>query len=159
MTSLLNAVFIKRDFPSQFVINTLTPIYKGKGDALDTNNYRGIAVGSLFCKIFEAVLYHRYNNLLESHNMRSHVQLGFRKNHGTLDGLFTLRHLVDKAKHQRSPLFALFIDFEKAFDRVPRDFLVERCKQLGCSGAFLDAMVNMLEDIKMQVKCLFCFVL
>jgi len=26
MTSLLNAVFIKRDFPSQFAINTLTPI-------------------------------------------------------------------------------------------------------------------------------------
>jgi len=92
-------------------------------------------VGSLFCKIFEAVLYHRYNNLLESHNMRSHAQLGFRKNHGTLDGLFTLRHLVDKAKHQGSPLFALFIDFEKAFDRVPRDFFgvkVQTTWMFGC---------------------------
>ena len=153
MMHLLNAVFIKSDFPTQFAINTLTPIYKGKGDAHDMNNYRGIAVGSVFCKIFESILYHRYNNALEDHNLRSPYQLGFRRNHGTLDGLFGLRHMVDKAKHEGRPLYALFIDFEKAFDRVPRDFLVERCKQLGCSGPFLTAMINMLEDIQMQVKC------
>ena len=80
-------------------------------------------------------------------------QFGFRKNHGTLDGLFVLRHLVDKAYFTRKPFYALFIDFEKAFDRVPRSELISRCKQLGCSGEFLDAMVNMLDNIQMQVKC------
>jgi len=153
MTDLLNVVFLDSDFPTQFAINTLTPIYKGKGDALDMNNYRGIAVGSLFCKIFESVLYDRYNNALEMNDLRSPFQLGFRRSHGTLDGLFGLRHLVDKAMHIGQPLYALFIDFEKAFDRVQRNFLISRCKQLGCSGVFLEAMVKMLEDIQMQVKC------
>ena len=151
--NLLNTVFLNSDFPTQFAINTLTPIYKGKGDATDMSNYRGIAVGSVFCKIFESVLYDRYNNALDDHNMRSPYQLGFRRDHGTLDGLFGLRHMIDQTKHEGKPLYALFIYFEKAFDRVPSKSLVERCKQLGCSGAFLTAMINMLEDIQMQIKC------
>ena len=120
------------------------------------NNYRGIAVGSLFCKIFESVMYTRYNNALEGANLRNPSQFGFRKGHGTLDGLFVLRHLIDKAiygKKDDNPLYALFIDFEKAFDRVPRQLLIDRCTQLGCSGHFLAAMVKMLEDIQMQIKC------
>lgn len=153
MTALLNSVFMHRDFPSQFNINTLTLVYKGKGDRKDLNSYRGIAVGSLFCKVFEAVLYKRYNDKLEYHGLRDAAQFGFRPNHGTLDGLFVLRHLVDKAVSTKAPLYALFIDFEKAFDRVPRRCLVDRCKQLGCSGEFLDAIVNMLANIQMQIKC------
>jgi hypothetical protein len=117
------------------------------------NSYRGIAVGSVFCKIFESVLYTRYNDVLEEFSLRNHAQFGFRKHHGTLDGLFVLRHLIDKSLHEGQVLYALFIDFEKAFDRVPRELLVERCKQMGCSGEFLNAMVDMLQDIQMQVKC------
>jgi hypothetical protein len=153
ITSLLNAIFIHGDFPKCFAINTLTPIFKGKGDPSDMNNYRGIAVGSLFCKIFESILYTRYNTALEGFHLRNPSQFGFRKEHGTLDGLFVLRHLVDKAIAGGKPLYALFIDFEKAFDRVPRELLIDRCKQLGCSGQFLNAMVKMLEDIQMQIKC------
>jgi len=153
MTTLLNAVYIKRDFPTQFAINTLSPVYKGKGDINDTNSYRGIAVGSLYCKIFESILYDRYNSALERLHLRNPIQFGFRKQHGTLDGMFVLRHLIDKSLFKGSPLYALFIDFEKAFDRVPREFLIDRCEQLGCSGEFLDAMVNMLDNIQMQIKC------
>jgi len=110
-------------------------------------------VGSMFCKVLESVLYVRYNDALESYGLRNHAQFGFRKNHGTLDGLFVLRHLIDKSIHEGKVLYALFIDFEKAFDRVPRELLIERCRQLGCSGDFLQAMVNMLTGIQMQVKC------
>jgi hypothetical protein len=152
LTELLNLVFIHGDYPTHFSLNTLTPVYKGKGNIKDLNSYRGIAVGSLFCKLFEAVLYYRYNNRLEELGLRNPAQFGFRKNHGTLDGLFVLRHLVDKAINSKNPLYALFIDFEKAFDRVPRSRLIERCTQLGCSGEFLQAIVNMLTDIQMQIK-------
>jgi hypothetical protein len=89
---------------------------------------------------------------LENLSLRNPAQFGFRKNHGTLDGLFVLRHLVDKAINSRNPLYALFIDFEKAFDHVPRSKLVDRCRQLGCSGEFLQAIINMLNDIQMQIK-------
>ena len=43
--------------------------------------------------------------------------------------------------------------------RVPREFLIDRCKQLGCYGEceFLDAimamMVNMPEHVQIQIKC------
>lgn len=55
MADILNSDFLGHgsDFPSHFAITILKhkPIIKEKGDALDTNNYRGIAVGSLFCEL------------------------------------------------------------------------------------------------------------
>ncbi len=60
--------------------------------------------------------------------------------------------MVDKAINSKNPLYTLCIDFEKAFDRVPRSQLIVCCTQLGCSGEFLQAIVNMLTDIQMQIK-------
>ncbi len=93
------------------------------------SSYRGMEVGSLFCKLFESVLYCRHNNQLECQGLRNPAQFGFQKNHGTLDGLFVLRHLVNKTINSQNPLYALFIDFEKAFGRVPREKPVDRCAQ------------------------------
>ena len=33
------------DFPEQFTVSNLTPVFKKKGDEADKGNYRGIAVG------------------------------------------------------------------------------------------------------------------
>jgi hypothetical protein len=40
-------------------------------------------------------------------------------------------------------LFVVFVDFKKAFDRVRRDLLLERCRELGIHGEFLDLLVKM----------------
>ena len=51
-------------------------------------------------------------------------QRGFRKMHGTVDSIFTLKTLIDKyvkpkqQKH-RNLLVSCFVDFRKAFDCTP----------------------------------------
>jgi hypothetical protein len=153
LTSIYNRIYTHPEqYPNQFRVNTLTPIFKGKGSDRDMNCYRGIAVGSVLGKVFERILYTRANAAAEAHSLRAPTQFGFRKGHGTLDGLFVLRHLIDQARHNNQPLICLFVDFEKAFDSVPRAEMISRCRRLGMGGAFLDAVIAMYENILMAVK-------
>jgi hypothetical protein len=64
------------------------------------------------------------------------TQCGFRKGHGTLDALFTLQHCIKRTRWHRKRVYAVFVDFRKAFDTVRRDLMIERCKQLGCTASF-----------------------
>jgi Reverse transcriptase (RNA-dependent DNA polymerase) len=76
--------------------------------------------------------------------------VGVRKQHGTLDAVFCLNRLINKARWQH--LYVVFIvDFKKTFDQVRRDVLVERCSQLGVHGPFLAAMTMLYDKVKKQV--------
>ena len=153
LTAIINRIFEHpSEYPHQFRVNTLTPIYKGKGSDRDMNCYRGIAVGSALGKVFERLLYARANAAAESSRLRAPTQFGFRQEHGTLDGMFVLRHLIDRARHDKQILYCLFVDFEKAFDTVPRAEMLARCRRLGMHGKFLDAVAAMYESILMAVK-------
>ena len=63
----------------------------------------------------------------------------------------TLRLLIDYARKTRKKLFILFIDFEKAYDKVKRDKLLELLRSAGC-GAI---MLKLLESIYKNTKFLF----
>jgi hypothetical protein len=153
LTRIYNQILDNPDqYPYQFQINSLTPIYKGKGDPKDMNSYRGIAVGSIVGKVFERVLYKRANQAAEENGLRAKTQCGFRKDHGTLDNMFIMQHLINKHRHLRKRLFCLLIDFEKAFDTVPRAELLERCRLVGIQGKFMQAIVAMYDKILMAVK-------
>ena len=44
-------------------------------------------------------------------------------------------------KKEKKKLFILFVDFSKAYDRVPRKMLFEVLKKLGCGRKFLKALI------------------
>jgi hypothetical protein len=48
------------------------------------------------------------------------VQCGFRKGRSGVAAVFTLKQLTDKRREFYIPLFVLFLDLEKAYDRVDR---------------------------------------
>ena len=49
--------------------------------------------------------------------------------------------IIDNAKKEKNKLFILFVDFSKAYDRVPRKMLFEVLKKLGCGRKFLKALI------------------
>lgn len=149
---LISHVFNTGDWPTQWVCNTLTPIFKKSGDSHDMDNYRGIAVGSILGKVFSNILTHRLNCWAEQYHVRAISQAGFRPAYGPLDHIFVLRHLVDKARFTKQPLFCCFVDFRKAFDTCQRKHILLRCERLGIHGAFLAAIKNIYDQVTMSVK-------
>lgn len=61
------------------------PLYKGKGDVSDLNNYRSIAITPPFTKAFMAVMTKRLDTLAEAEGMHAPTQAGFRKHHTTTE--------------------------------------------------------------------------
>ena len=51
---LLNKIFSNHLYPSNWTVNFLKPIFK-KGEIDDTENYRGLAIGSALAKLFSQI--------------------------------------------------------------------------------------------------------
>ena len=158
---LFTHIFQHGNLPQQWTTNIQCPIFKGKGSEFQTDNYRGIAIGSILAKLFSSVLDTRLQQWAELHNLRACSQTGFRHEYGTQDALFTMRTLIETIRvrlHRRraSYLFVCFVDFQKAFDSVNRNKLIERCQQLGIHGPFLQSLINIYKCIKMRVRANGC---
>ena len=151
---LLEHIRSTGDFPRQFCESSLTPIHK-KGDVLDKGNYRGLAVGGVLAKLYAFILESRLSNWADGVKARLPWQGGFIRSRGTLDNLLVLRHLTDKHKSAfgaSAPLFVCQIDFEKAFDKVPRHLLWLRLQERGVHGEMLEALKKGYEQVMMRVK-------
>ena len=58
------------------------------------------------------------------------MQCGFMSGRGTADAVFVLRRLSEKLR-AKSELFFIFVDLEKAFDRVPRKVICFASRRKG----------------------------
>jgi len=133
--------------PQSLCTSKLVPVPKAKSHAalLDRDMHMGISVSQLFSRSLDRLMNMRLEAVVSRLHLRSPTQCGFRPGHGTLDAIFTLHHLIHSAQHHRQRLYVVFVDFKKAFDRVRRDLLLERCRELGIHGPFLDLLVQLYD--------------
>ena len=129
----MNGLFTENLYAEEWNINYLKPIYK-KGDILDPDNYRGIAIGSAFAKLYSLILLNRLIKFIDNKGLISPNQIGFMKSCRTADHNFLLQTLINKTTKSSKKLYAAFIDFKKAYDTVDRSLLFDRLRQLGING-------------------------
>ena len=92
-----------------------------RGNTNDPNNYSGVSLLTEISKIFTCILNKRLKTWSETNNIIGEEQAGFREQHTTIDQLFCLHTIINKyLRHEGWRFYALFVDFEKAFDRVNR---------------------------------------
>ena len=75
-------------------------------------------------------------------------QAGAQPKRGCLEHIVTLRLLFNYCVIKKVKLFVVFVDFGKAYDRVPRNKLLNTLKRLGCGAAMLLALVAMYKLTK-----------
>jgi exonuclease III len=135
--------------PADWRTGVVVPIFK-KGDQKDCSNYRGISLLSLPGKVYARVLERRCRLIAEPQIQEE--QCGFRAGRGTTDQLFTLHQVFEKFWEYNRPVFAAFVDLEKAYDRVPRDLLWRTLHEYGIEGRLLGAIQSLYEDCRSCVR-------
>ena len=71
------------------------------------------------------------------------IQLGFMPGRGMTDGTFAIRQLIEKFQAVNKELYMVFVDLEKAFDRVPRDMIWWALRRKGVNEQEISAIMEM----------------
>ena len=89
LLKMIRILFSRQLYPPDWDTNYLRPIYK-KDESGNPDNYRGIALGSAFAKLFSTILLNRLLKYIETHNLISPNQIGFMKGSRTTDHILLL---------------------------------------------------------------------
>ena len=104
-------------FPTSWKIAHVFPIPK-KGDKSNPLNYRPIAITSLISKTMETIITKQLLTFLETNNLLSDHQYGFRKARSTGDLLAYAVHVWSSALESCGESRVISLDISKAFDRI-----------------------------------------
>lgn len=112
------------------------------------NNYRGIKLMSHSMKVWEKVIDRR----MREECVITQNQFGFVPGRGTSDAIFALRQLCVKYRHAHKSLHLVFVDLEKAYDRVPREVLWWALKEKGVPGKYVRLVNAMYAGARTNVR-------
>ena len=112
-------------------------------------NYLGIKLMCHSMKRRERVHDIRLRNILSI----SEEQFGFVKEQSTTDAIFALRQLQERYREGQQDLHSVFIDLEKAFDRVPREELYWCMRGKGVPEEYTRLVKDMYPQCETVVRC------
>ena len=118
-----NCMIIHGHLPSKLMDTCIISIIKDKkGDLSDKDNYRPIAITSVFSKVLERCILDKF----EKYFVTSCNQFSFKKKHSTDLCVFIQKEIVSFYNMYSSPVYVSMIDSSKAFDRVNHFHLFDK---------------------------------
>ena len=147
ITAFFTQLLIGHLYPCVWRLTKLVTLFK-KGARDLCGNYRGISLMDSMAKLYDIVLNHRLSRWWKPER----EQAGSQKGRGCLEHIITLRLLIDYAKNKRQKLYIVYVDFSKAYDRVPRNLLLHKLAQLGCGNNMLNAIASIYQGTRMVLR-------
>ena len=136
--------------PEDWRIANVTSIFKC-GSKMSPGNYRPVSLTSIICKIMESIIRDNIVAHLVANELLHSSQHGFTNSKSCqtnlLEYLDTLTKLVDQGYN----VDVIYLDFAKAFDKVPHLRLLQKLESCGVSGHVLTWIGCWLSDRKQRV--------
>ena len=150
---LLTSLFQKIYDTGNIVVSMCDSIFialpKVEG-TLECSKHRTLSIMSQITKILLRIVLKRIRGKIRP--QISDEQFGFVAGKGTNNALFTLRVLTERAIEVQKDVFACFVDYEKAFDKVKHLNLFDMLKNLDLDGKDLRLLRNLYWNQKASVK-------
>lgn len=149
LTVLFGRILEGAPMPDEWRRSTTVPIFKGRGDVQNCDNYRGIRLMSQTMKLYERVLECRLRKLATDIGDQ---QFGFMPGRSTTDAIFAVRRVCEKYLEQGQQLHCVFIDLKKAFDSVPREVLWDSLRRKTVPEPYIRAIQDMYQGSESVVR-------
>uniref|UniRef100_A0A8I6Y736 Reverse transcriptase domain-containing protein n=1 Tax=Hordeum vulgare subsp. vulgare TaxID=112509 RepID=A0A8I6Y736_HORVV len=148
LTKLFNLIFRSNKMPEEWRRSILVPIFKNKGDVQSCTNYRGIKLMSHTMKLCERVIEHRLRRLTSV----TKNQFGFMPGRSTMEAIFLVQQLMDRYREQKKDLHMVFIDLEKAYDKIPRNVMWWALEKHKVPIKYITLIKDMYDNVVTSVR-------
>lgn len=136
ITAICQESFNMGIFPSALKKSVICPIHKGGNDD-DIMNYRPISLLPIISKVLEKLMNNRLKKFLETKNLLSPNQYGFRSGRSTEDAVLMVTDDIIKHLDKGENCVGIFLDLAKAFDTVSIPILLAKLEMIGIRGTSL----------------------
>ena len=149
MSLLFRAMITHGYAPSGLLNVSVYPIPKNNRKSLnDSENYRGIALGSVIGKVLDWVILNDNRDVLDSSNL----QFGFKPGSSTTQCTFVVSECINYYLQHGSNTHVVFLDASKAFDRVEYVKLFSLLIHKGLDPIICRLLLNMYTNQNVKVK-------
>ena len=121
------------EVPPDWRVANITCIHK-KGSKSLSSNYRPVSLTSVACKVLESIIKDHIVSHLKKYNLIVESQHGFTKGRSCLTNLLTFLEDVIHSVDPGIPVDVIYLDFAKAFDKVPHLRLIKKLEAHGIAG-------------------------
>ena len=138
------------DVPLQWRQSNVTAIYKSSGRS-EPGNYRPISLTSIACKVVETLVKQQIVSHLQTNKLVRDSQHGFVSRRSCLTNLLTFLDFVHGSIDRGQPVDVVYLDFRKAFDKVPHRRLLAKVKAHGIESKVLHWISAWLTEREQRV--------
>ena len=136
--------------PFEWKEANIIPLFK-KGTRNKSVNYRPVSLTSVICKLLETIIRDHMMDFLIKHKLINPSQHGFLKAKSCLTNWLCFLEEITKWVDDGSPVDAIYLDFQKAFDKVPRQRLISKLKSHGMGNSIINRIEQWLTDRRQRV--------
>ena len=135
----------RKTLPNQYSL-----LYKKNPRANECGDYRTISLMPHITKLFLRIILNRIKYKID--NEIGEEQFGFRANNGTREATFCFNIISQKFITVLKEIYACFIDYSKAFDRVHHSQIVECLEKIGIDGKDIRIITNLYWQQKAAIR-------
>jgi len=145
---LIKTTWELEHFPDEWKNGYIFKLPK-KGDLSNCKNWRGIMLLNTINKLVTIILYQQLIAKLEP--LLRKKQAGFRPHRSCTDHINTMRIVVEQSLEYCSPLYMIFVDFERAFDSLKHSLIWQTLTERGVPTK----LVNIIKELYNTSTCQF----
>jgi hypothetical protein len=147
----MNEVLEGKEIRDEWCLGEVVSLYK-KGDTANLNNYRGISIIDTIAKVFLKIINIRIVDFLESNNIISRYQCGFRRSEEGISHVASVLEICKRRELKGRETYLCFFDFEKAYDNVNHAILFEKMEAVGINLKIINVIKNLYGKTKMRIR-------
>ena len=136
--------------PLEWKEANIIPLFK-TGSRNKSENYRPVSLTSVICKLLERLIKDHLVDFLVKNKLINPSQHGFLKARSCLTNMLCFLEEVTKWLDEGSPVDIIYLDFKKAFDKVPHQRLLLKLKAHGIGNGMINWIEKWLIDRRQRV--------
>lgn len=150
VTIIVNTSIVTGLYPNSWKYPYVIPFHKN-GDEEDVNNFRPISLLPIISKILEKIVANQLMSFLESNQLLSNCQHGFRSRLSTETALIKVTEKLYSNMENKKISLLILLDLSKAFDSISHEILLNKFEKLRIDPFwFRDYLQNRKQAVRLS---------